>query len=335
MRKGKKFEMKHIYFNQKYFSTSPSYENNGNMLFIPEPWLYYNNSFIRFLSHSHLSPRINSIFNIPYKNVWMKHILENAFEDKSEICIIINAHFYNLYTGGIYGYAKRFYRVVKSVFVFSDKVEYFISQYKNFPSIKRLKNDFDLVITYNVEDAKKYDITLDRPCFPVYANISDNLNDYSSDVFFVGANKSRLEQLYSIFELCQQNGLKCDFHINDVKPEQQKYKDLIVYNNYMDYSEVLERVKKTKCVLNIIQEGGAGVTLRDYEAFTFNKIALTNNYALRVTGLYSEEQVIWLDDLKDRLDDILLNQKSGITDFKSIFSLKNWCEWLDSLLSNT
>lgn len=324
--------MKYVYFNQKYFSTSPSYENNENMLFIPEPWLYYKNGFLRFVAHSHLSPRINSRVNLPLKKIWMRKVLQNAFEDKSEVCIIINAHFYNLFTGGIYTLAKQYYGLVKSVFIFSDKVEYFRKQYRDFPCIEQLKKEFDLVLTYNVEDAQKYGLVLDRPCFPIYHNIGDKLKDYSSDVFFVGANKSRLGQLYSLFELCHQHGLKCDFHINDVKPEQQKYKEHIVYNTYMDYSEVLERVKNTKCVLNIIQDGGAGVTLRDYEAFSFNKIALTNNYALKVTGMYSEEQVIWLDELKDRIDDII-SYKCGTTNFKTIYSLEKWCEWLDAKLN--
>lgn len=326
--------MKFIYFNQKYFSTVPSYENDGKILFVPEPWLYFKNRFVSFLAHTHLSPRINSKVSLPFKMLWMKKILKNAFLEKKEICIIINAHFYNLFTAGIRQEAEKYYKNVKIIFIFSDRVEYFQKQYKNFPSMEKLKEENDLVITYNVEDSKEYEIILDRPCFPKYSNIGNKLKEYHSDIFFVGANKSRLNQLHSIFEICYQNGLKCDFHINDVSPEEQKYKDYIVYNESMDYSEVLERVKKTKCVLNIIQNGGAGVTLRDYEAFSFDKIALTNNYALSIVGMYSKDQVIWLDDLKDRIEDIISYNGCNATQFKTIYSLENWCAWLEMLLSN-
>ena len=323
--------MNYIYFNQKYFSTVPSYENDGKMLFIPEPWLYFRSGFVRMMAHTHLSPRINAKVDLPLKNIWLRRILKNAFDDKNELCIILNAHFYNLFFAGIYQLAKEYYRKVKIIFIFSDKIEYFQKQYCNFPSVEQLKEAFDLVITYNVEDAKKYQLILDRPCFPIYHKIGNELQDYSSDVFFVGSNKSRLDQLISIFEFCYQNGLKCDFHINNVEPEKQKYKEYIVYNTYMDYSEVLERVKKTKCVLNIVQNGGAGVTLRDYEAFTFGKIILTNNYALKVTGMYSRKQVIWINELKDRVEDII-SYNDVSTEFKDEFSLKNWCEWLNALV---
>ena len=321
-----------IYFNQRYFSDNASYENDGKVLLIPEPWLLYCNRFIRFLSHIHLSPRINSHLELPFKSIWIKNILKKSFTSNEKLCIVINSHFYNLYYDGIIKIAKKYFPDVYFAFIFSDRVTFFKKFYKDFPDIDLLKKDFDLVITYNVEDAKKYNIILDRPCFPIYKKLSNKLHDYSSDVFFVGSEKGRLKQIYDVYEVCKKHKLKCDFYINNVPEEKQKYRDEITYNTKLDYDEVLERVSKTKCVLNIIQDGGAGITLRDYEALYFNKLSLTNNYALVETELYDDNQIIWLNEFEKKIYKIksFKNRTSNLLLEK--YSLKKWCEWIELML---
>lgn len=320
--------MKYIYFNQKYFFDKPKYANDGDVLFIPEPWLFYNNKIIKFLSHLHLSPKINSRINLPFKSFWIKRILKNSFSSNTDICIIINSHFYHLYKGGIISIAKNYFKNAKFVFIFSDKVEYFKKNYKDFPSIDVLKSNFDLVITYNLSDVEKYGLVLDRPVLPEYEKINSNLFGLKSDVFFVGGNKGRLKEIYEIFDICQKNNLVCDFHINGVPEQLQKHSDQIVYNKFISYAEVLERAKRSNCILNIIQDDGAGITLRDYESIYFNKYLLTNNYALKKIKVCSDEQIIWLDQILSKINDI----KNGYhkqNNYVHMYTLKNWCNWIE------
>ena len=323
--------MKYIYFNQKYYSNKPSLESGGTVQFIPEPWLFYNNKALRFFCHVNLSPKYNSRINLPFRKLWVKNIINHVFDRSDDVVIIINAHFYHLFYSDIKYYSEKKYRSVKFVFIFSDKIEYFKKNYRDFPDIDYLKKEFDKVITYNTEDAVNYGIQLDRPCFPNYSKTLDSIDIYTSDVFFVGANKGRLNKLLEIYEICQNAGLKCDFYITDVEKKDQKYDDKIVYNQKIDYSEVLEKAKRTKCILNIIQSGGAGVTLRDYETISFNKLALTNNTALKETGLYSKEQIIWLDEITNRLDDIR-NGYKGSNNLRNEYSQSKWFEWLCTIL---
>lgn len=324
--------MNYIYFNQKYFAEKPEY-NNDNVLLIPEPWLAFKNRFVQILCHAHLSPRINSVFGLPLKKIWIPGITKCSFSKDDSICVIINAHFYDLMNAGIQKYLKGNYKSAYFVFQFSDRVDYFRNNYDSFPSIDKLKMEYDLIMTYNIEDSKRYKITLERPCVPKIKDISNKLPDYSSDLFFVGKNKGRIETIHNIYKICQDKGLRCDFHVMDVLPKDQKYKDTISYNTPIPYMEVLERASKTKCILNIIQENGAGVTLRDYEAIQFNKLMLTNNTALKETGLYRKDQMIWINELGDRIEEI---QKGfqGKSNLKNEYSQEKWYTWLEETLKN-
>lgn len=326
--------MKFIYFNQKYFSESPSYQENGKVLLIPEPWLIFSNKLKRYLCHIHLSPRLNSKFELPGKSIWVRDILKKTGYDNNDVCIILNAHFYNLFYGNLFREAKRLFRKVYFVFIFSDRVSYFKKQYMDFPDVEILKKEFDLVLTYNTYDSEKYGLMLDRPCFPNYSSSSDILEDFESDLFFVGKDKGRLSSLYNVYEICKKNGIKCDFHINDVPIEKQKYTDDIFFNKSISYQEVLERARKTKCILNIVQENGEGVTLRDYETISLNKLALTNNKALLQTGLYTKEQIIWLDEILDRINEIKSGYQ-GTNNLAKEFSQGRWFDWLEYILENT
>ena len=317
----------YLYFNQKYISNIPERHLDGALLLVPEPWLFFKNKLKQKICHFCLSPRINSRFSIPFRKKWIRKILECSFKEKDEICIIINSHFYHLFYSDIKDIAKSLYKKVYCVFIFSDKVEYFQNHYKDFPSLKSLKQYFNVVITYNIYDVEHYDLILDRPCFPFFGKIDNKLVDYKSDLFFVGSNKGRINELYRIFEYCDANGIKCDFHIIGVPKNEIKYENRICFNKPIPYSEVLERSSKTKCILYIVQDNGSGIVLRDYEALTFGKKILTNNKALTVTGLYSKQQVIWIDELEKRKMEIL-DEKPVSNSFSSEYSMGNWLNWL-------
>lgn len=323
--------MNFIYFNQKYFSEKPEYCNSSKALLIPEPWLIFSNKFIRTICHIHLSPRFNSRIKFPLRRFWMPIILKNTFPKDEAICIIINAHFYSLVDAGLIRYIRSVYKEAFFVFTFSDKYDYFKNNYKDFPSVEKLKSTFDLVITYNTADAEKLGIILDRPCIPTVLNASNVLDGYTSDVFFVGSNKGRIDTIHKIYKICKSNGLDCDFHIMNVPPEKEYYKDDISYNSPIPYSEVLERSSKTKCILNVVQDSGEGVTLRDYEAIHFNKLMLTNNGALKVTRIYNREQMIWIDELRDRVNEIKTGFR-GKSTLNEEYSQDNWFAWLESAL---
>lgn len=322
--------MKFVYFNQKYYSNHPE-RVNDYIYTVPEPWLIFKTWFFRGLCHVWLSSRLDNYFSLPLKKIWINAILSKTFNRNDEVCIIINAHFFPLFYGGIIECARKYFKDSKFVFVFSDKVKMFQFLYKHFPDIELLKQEFDLVVTYNTDDVDKYGLVLDRPCFPQYNYSLEKKDDYSSDVFFVGKCKDRLDKIYKIYDKCNQYGLKCSFFISEVPLDKQRLNTGIIFNKPISYEEVIIRSYNTNCILNIIQEGGSGVTLRDYETFILGKLALTDNKALEITGLYNPQQIIWLDEIDNRWRDIKRGFQ-GRNHFSKEFSQIEWFKWIKKQL---
>lgn len=72
----------------------------------------------------------------------------------------------------------------------------------------------------------------------------------------------------------------------------------------MDYKSVLSHIKQTKCIVNLIQKGSSGITMRDYEAIGNGKLMITNNELISKTELYDEKQIIWINELETQIDRI-------------------------------
>lgn len=297
---------------------------------IPNPWSAIHNCFLRLLCHIHLSPRINSMIQLPFKSIWWKKIFfANIIPKNESVIIIINAHFYSLLNKSIVKHLKKHFKQVYFVFEFSDKYSSFSEHYKKFPSVTSVLQTYDLVITYNYTDSLKNGFVLSRPCFEGFSPLPIDDSIPPSDVFFVGKNKNRLNLIHSIFTKCTEEGLKCDFYVIDVNKEEMI--SGITYNSFLPYEEVLKHVQKTKCVLNLSQIGGEGMTMRDYEALSNNKLLLTNNSFIKKTPFYNEDQVLFVDELDSKID-MIKTGFIGNRNYCDEYSLSKWYEWLESTI---
>ena len=325
--------MKFIIFDgrtrSKNQDLSPLYEFNGKVFSVAEPWFIIKNKIIRLICHAHLSSNINSKFALPFRSIWNKLLFKNIKDD--DVCIIWNSHFYQLDNAGCIKYLRKRYKNCKIVFQFSDKYDFFRENYRNFPEPDELKEKYDLVITYNINDVLKYGFVWQRPCIGDYSNIENDETIPQSDLFFVGKNKGRLSKILYIYEFCRSNGLKCDFHVTDVAENEQKYKDNIKYNKPISYDEVLKRVKRTKCILNLVQDGGEGITMRDYEALGNNKYLLTDNKFITEVDFYDANQIILLEEFEKRIFEIKNNFLKE-NNFSNKYNRENYFQWLENLL---
>lgn len=301
------------------------------VIVIPKPWSSIRNHFLNVLCHVHVKPEFNSRFKIPLKRIWYKGIVDKWIDIKEETCILFNAHYYSLFDNRFVRYVHGFPNKIYTVIYLSDKYEFYKSHYRDFPSYEQLKQIYDLVLTYNVSDAEKYGFVLERPSFKNYDNSLEYNDILGSDVFFVGREKGRLKEIIDIYEQCTKAGLFCDFYITEVKESEMRYRDRIHYNEPMTYTEVLKRSRSTKCIVNLVQDSGAGVTLRDYEAFGYQKFLITNNYALLQTELYDSKQVIWIKDLPDRVHEIA-NGYSAYRNLADIYSEENYFNWIEKMI---
>ena len=105
----------------------------------------------------------------------------------------------------------------------------------------------------------------------------------------MGLAKDRINEIFDAYEYLSRNGLKCDFHIVGAKESERKYEDKIDYCNPMSYYQYLNVLNKSKCILEILQKGGTGNTIRVDEAIAYNKFLITNNVRIKNNPFYCEK----------------------------------------------
>jgi len=255
----------------------------------------------RFICRVHNNEKINKILNIPFKKIWagsfINEYVRSQLNVTDKICFIFGGDWFKFKKNMIFKYLKKIYPNCVLVCMLGDIVNLYLS-YKEF-SIENLNSTFDIVCTYNRLDSEKYGFYLMPERLYNYEWVKNDEAIPKSDVFFVGQNKGRLDRILKVYETCTDNGLKCDFYITGVGKSDMKYSDKIVYNKRISYEEVLKRCKKTKCIVNLIQNGAEGITLRDYEAIGLNKCIITDNSAMLKSDFYTSEKVIWFDNVEN------------------------------------
>lgn len=62
-------------------------------------------------------------------------------------------------------------------------------------------------------------------------------------------------------------------------------------SNNISYSEILNNISQSKCLVDIVQDGQEGLTYRPLEALFYNKKLITNNKTITEYDFYKEENI--------------------------------------------
>lgn len=290
--------------------------------------LYTENAVLNFLHRVHRTPNINKYLKLPFRNIWNGLYFKNNFINDNPICFIFFSGRYEMFKYGLLDYLKIKYPGSKYVCFYQDLVSKLIHL-----NINRVKERFDLVLSFDQADVEKYGLIYYPLIYSEYScNIPNQVKD--SDVYFVGKAKDRLSEIIDAFEYLDAEGLKCDFHIVGVKREEQAYKDKIDYCNQMPYIENISRIKSTRCILEIMQQGGHGYTLRVCEAIMYDKKLLSNNIELLNAPFYSKDCIsIFKDSTKIDTEFIRNGNKNVSYNYKDKLSPKNLLDFITDKLN--
>lgn len=266
---------------------------------------------LREIFRLHNAWPLNKRVEIPFKKIWFPFFLnKDEFAENDKIYFLFYESFHLSYSNKYLDYLRKKYRNAKFCYVFLNPVD----QY-NLEKLNMVRMKYDMVLTFFQDDAVKYGFS--KPdFFPYRLPVENTKEGENSDVFFVGADKGRLEKIIRIYEELKAKGLKCLFYIVGVSEEKQQYKEDIRYNQRLTYQDVLEKVKGTKCVLEILKDDDMYTSIREYEAFQYNKKLLTTNRRIFEEPFYDPEfiQVIEFDKAID-IDFIMReNERTGFVD---------------------
>lgn len=282
----------------------------------------FESSFLRILFKIHNSWKLNQYIEIPLKWLWFKRCFNDEILQDNNIYFIFYESFSLSYSKQFLSYLKYKYNKSKFIFVFTNPPDKY-----NIHKLSFVKESYNLIITDVLELSEKYGFSF-YDVNPISFPDIDFDPSYSSDVFFIGANKGRLPEILKVYEKFKQYNCKCAFFVTGVRKDEQKYSDEIVYNIPLDYDEVLKFIKNTKCILEIVQGGLSYYTFRVYESILFDKKLLTNNRLFAKTRLYSEEYASIIDDSLD-VSSLLRNRIDGIQyQYKDAFSFKHFADYI-------
>lgn len=145
------------------------------------------------------------------------------------------------------------------------------------PKIRKF--NWNQVYTFDKMDSLNYGYQYLGFNYYSFHKVLPTINIPSSVVFFVGGLKGgRTNMIEDIYIYLIKNGVACDFNLMPIgKGTRCTLTGVNYYHGWKPYEEILAHVQQTKCILEIMQEGQNGATLRYFEAVCMNKKLLTNN----------------------------------------------------------
>lgn len=188
-------------------------------------------------------------------------------------------------------------------------------------SPQKLKKEDYEIWSFDKEDCEKYKLKY----IPTYYFNTIELpkEKIVNDVYFVGADKGRLDKLVEIEDDLKIRNIKTNFHITKSKnSNESKYQ----FKENISYETVLKEIAKSKVILDYIQEGQSGLTQRPMESIFHSKKLITNDKCIKNYDFYNKENIFILGE--DNINDISYFVNSPYIEVeKSIidkYDFKNW-----------
>ena len=282
------------------------------------------NTSVKKIFQIHFSQKIRKQINLPFKSFWNRFFYTKKVN--KPLCFLFSSRYaFFMYNGLIDSLRKR-YPGSKYVCFFQD-----IVSTHNDIDINDVKRVFDMVISYDEADAKKYSLIYHPTVYSTYPTEEDKSIPYT-DVYFVGAAKNRLNDIIETYDALSSKQCKCDFYITGCPIGKQINREGVHYIQRLSYIDNIKHLKKAKAILEILQHGAGGYSLRQWEAIAYNKYFITNNTL--VESLHREnEGILSVTDtnIKSIIDNESIKHLYSETWGKQI-SVQEFLKFLDSNL---
>lgn len=180
---------------------------------------------------------------------------------------------------------------------------------------KVIENKYiDEIWTYNRFDAQKYNLKYNPQFYLKKCELSNS--KINSDVLFVGRDKGREKDINEIQEKLKSKNIITTFRV--IKNE----KDLISYTEYLNLLEC------SKCVLDYSFTLPCGLSLRPLEALFYEKKLITNNNDIKNYDFYDADNIFIIGE--DNIENIqkFINKPYKKID-KEIVQYYSYDSWLN------
>lgn len=151
--------------------------------------------------------------------------------------------------------------------------------------------------TFDPIDAKKFGIKFKPYFYPEeYMIDCDEKVPIKQDIFFVGVDKDRLGVIKDLHRRFEQMNLTDKLMIVATLHKKYSRSDEKWLAKRVPYEKIAENIKQSRAILDIVQSGQSGITLRPMEAMFYNKKLITNNIYIKEYDFYNPHNIFILQE---------------------------------------
>jgi hypothetical protein len=262
----------------------------------------FDNKMQRLLFKVHFGFKLNRYMDFPFKFLWdVKNVLENLITDDS-------VHYYVILTNDV---IRKFSKTYIEKLKLKNNVDLYIvllDAYNSLqPYFRRCIDRFnsEKIYSFQKSDCDKHGFKYTNT---IYSRIPLDSNgaEIKSDIYFIGAEKGRIDTIYKCFRLLKEKGLRCNFFVIVssvlLREYRKKYPGICFLDKRVEYTQILKDISETRCILELCQVGQDGLTMRFYEAVFYNKCLITNNITAKRHALYNEKFMQIFENVEELKD---------------------------------
>lgn len=156
------------------------------------------------------------------------------------------------------------------------------------------------IITFDANDAKKYNLSYHAQIYSMHLSnfILDKYKyaTVSNSAFYIGKDKGRMEKVLFVDKCLKLCDIPTYFRVVTNSLERKEHlafdkTDICITNSQMNYDEYLDNMLKSNIIVEIMQDGQSGITIRALEALFFNKKLITDNIDIINYDFYNKNNI--------------------------------------------
>lgn len=179
------------------------------------------------------------------------------------------------------------------------------------------------VWSFDEEDCKKYGYRKNVQFY--FKNIMLNAHDIEYDAIFVGKDKNRYDILKKMNSEMQKQGLNTCILIIKDNTSYDNTNEL--YAKEMSYVQILDLIARSKCIIDVQQDGQTGITIRVLEALFFKKKLITTDKLIHKKNCLDKKNIyIWGDECKNVMQFINEPYCDDSLNTEEKMSFESWIE---------
>lgn len=260
-------------------------------IYIMKNYINIKTNFFKKIYKCHFTRK----FYLPFRSLWNNKYYKTPFDKNDNIIFILPVPKNNIHKYGAIKKIRKKYPNCKIVLMLTDLVnKSILNRACKENELITFFSLYDYIVSFDYADCKKYGFLYNPLVYSAPKKLGYIKEDI--DVYFCGRAKDRLDLIVNTYYFLKHNNVNCLFFLMDVPIDKRIQESGIVYlDDFMAYKDNLEYVKRSKCLLEIMQSEGTGYTLRTCEAVAYDKKIISNNLNLKNAEFYNDTMISFFD----------------------------------------